>query len=384
MGPRFSILLPTHARADVIGLAIRSALVQTMPDFELLVVCDGCDEATSEVLHSFSDDRMHVFDLPKAPGFGWANRNRVLRQAVGNLIANLADDDLWLPDHLGRLSQAFEDEQVEWAYSRPLWMTDDGVAVPAAVDLRRPDHLAGFMEVGNSIPAPCIVHRRSGLERYGYWPDHLWQGELSPAIDWELWRSMLRPSGGRNLAFIPEPTVIHFRASWRDADRWGLPVWSEWAAEREHGTTWWPSELAVDMTGVAAPQEAAWRALEADPVGWAMRLRQGTGLVLDGWAGEAVGLRQHLVATTGQVHGLEQEVGRLWGEIAGREERISHLEDALRRETAHGDAMTAEAARVTALNATMLTSRSWRLMAPARTAGQLLRRAGVRVTSRAP
>ena len=265
MGARFSILLPTHARADVLGLAIRSALVQTEPDFELLVVCDGCDEATREVLRSFDDDRLRVFDLPKAPGFGWANRNTVLRQAVGDLIANLADDDLWLPDHLERLMDAFEDEQVEWAYSRPLWMTDDGVAVPAAVDLRRPDHLASFMEVGNSIPAPCIVHRRSALERYGYWPDHLWRGEPLSAIDWELWRNMLRPSGGRNLAYVPEPTAIHFRASWRDADRWGLPVWSEWAAERKDGTTWWPDELTVDMTKAATPQEAAWRALEADP-----------------------------------------------------------------------------------------------------------------------
>ena len=235
------------------------------------------------------------------------------------------------------------------------------------------------MEVGNSIPAPCIVHRRSALERYGYWPDHLWRGEPLSAIDWELWRKMLRPLGGRNLAYVPEPTAIHFRASWRDAARWGLPVWSEWAAERRDGTTWWPEELAVDMTGAATPQEAAWRALEADAVGWAGRLREGTRLVLDGWAGEAVGLRQHLVATTGQVHGLEQEVERLRGEIAGREERMRDLEDALRREADRGDEMTTEVKRVAALNAAILTSRSWHLMAPARTAGRLLRRAGAKV-----
>ena len=115
MGTRVSILLPTHARADVLGLAIRSALLQTMPDFELLVVCDGCDEATREVLHSISDDRLRMFDPPKAPGFGWANGNTVLRQAVGDLIANLADEYLWLPDHLEWLFERFEDEHVERA-----------------------------------------------------------------------------------------------------------------------------------------------------------------------------------------------------------------------------------------------------------------------------
>ena len=378
-GSSFSILLPTHARADVLGLAIRSALVQTMPDFELLVVCDGCDEATREVL---DDDRLQVFDLPKAPGFGWANRNTVLRQADGDLIANLADDDLWLPDHLERLMDAFDSESVEWAYSRPLWMADDGVAVPATVDLRRPDHLASFMEVGNSIPAPCIVHRRSALERYGYWPDRLWRGEPLSTVDWELWRNMLRPSGGRNLALIPEPTAIHFRASWRDADRWGLPVWSESGCGAE------------GRDDVVAGRARGGHDRRGHPAG-------------GGMAGAGGGPRRLDRASQGGHEARPRRLGRggRWPPSASRRDhragaqlgtrgrpavwRIRDGRSASATWRTHSDEDSswgrhAEAARVTALNATMLTSRSWRLMAPARTAGQLLRRAGVRVTSRAP
>lgn len=210
--PRFSVLLPTHNRPDVIGYAIKSVLRQTEQDFELLVVGDGCTDNTAEIVQGFDDPRIRWFDLPKAPHFGYANRNVALKQARGELIAFMAHDDMVFDDHLALLAETLESNGAEWAYSRPLWVNLEGVVIAYPMNLYNPSELEVFLTRYNTIPASCVMHRRDCFDKYGYWPE-----DMPAAADWTFWVRMLEGGGRSNFAHCREPTCLHFVADWQRA-----------------------------------------------------------------------------------------------------------------------------------------------------------------------
>ena len=212
MPPRFSIILPTHNRADVLGYAIQSVLWQTEQSFELQIVGDGCTDNTAEVVASFDDPRIQWFDLPKGPHFGYANRNVALKRSTGEFIAYAQDDDIWLPDHLALLAETLDGQAIEWAYSRPLGVAADGTVTVIPMNLCNARDLEVFLTKGNSIPSVCVAHRRTCLEKYGFWPE-----DVAAAGDWVLWIRIIEGGGRTNFAHCRQPTCLHFVADWRKA-----------------------------------------------------------------------------------------------------------------------------------------------------------------------
>lgn len=278
LGPSVSVLLPAHDRADVLPFAVASVLAQDEGDFELLLVSDGCTDGSLEWARTVEDPRLRLFDLPKAPGFGYANRNVALREARGGLVAYMQHDDLWLPDHLSRMARLFDDPSVVFAYSRPLWVERDGTAIPATLHLGDRSAREAFVSYRRqAIPSCAVVHRRACFDRVGLWD------ETRPHWgDWELWIRILTSYGHEAVAYEKEPTSLHFRALWKaPADE--LPrellVWRELHARRLA-----PEGLSFPVMTGEPEQEAVWRLLAAAPDRFSRRLRAAVTIALDSFA----------------------------------------------------------------------------------------------------
>jgi len=91
---RFSILVPVYNRDDCIQQTIDSVLSQTFTNYELIVIDDGSTDRTLEILKSYGDRIKIIQQSQQGPEVA---RNVGASQAIGEYLALLDSDDLFLP-----------------------------------------------------------------------------------------------------------------------------------------------------------------------------------------------------------------------------------------------------------------------------------------------
>jgi glycosyltransferase involved in cell wall biosynthesis len=204
---QISVVIPTHNRRPLVMLAIESALRQEREPLEVIVVADGCTDDTADSIRALGDERVVLLDMAKAPGHGWENRNEALRRARGDVIAYLSDDDMWLPDHLSRVGELFDEEVSEVVQANACIVHADGRLELMGLDWRVPEYRRRFLQgEEHRTPSSAISHVRGVAERAGGWQTVESHG------DRDLWVRMLR-SDASTVALM-EPTVLFFQA-WR-------------------------------------------------------------------------------------------------------------------------------------------------------------------------
>ena len=93
-----SVVIITRNRAKLLSDAIRSVLNQSYENFELLIVDDGSEDETEEVVKQFADLRIR-YVKKEASGIP-KSRNIGVQMAKGEYIVIMDDDDLMMPDRI--------------------------------------------------------------------------------------------------------------------------------------------------------------------------------------------------------------------------------------------------------------------------------------------
>ncbi len=195
-----SVVIATYNRAQQVREAIDSVLAQTVPVREIIVVDDGSKDDTREQLLAYGDRVRSFF---QANGGASAARNLAMRNATGEWLAFLDDDDVWLPNKIEKqMELAAQNPKLGLVYCSD-YAVDEQLSILYARNAAAENRGDVFdrLLIKNFIFTSCVIARRDAVEKAGYM-----DLEFKFAQDWDLWLKVL---ADREADFAAEPLVLY-------------------------------------------------------------------------------------------------------------------------------------------------------------------------------
>jgi len=105
MDRNVSVVIPTYNSARFVTAAVRSALSQSAPPLEVIVIDDGSQDSTRTALSPYLNAIKYIYQENRGV---YAARNRGVQLAKGRHIAFLDADDIWLPEKLALQTEVMD------------------------------------------------------------------------------------------------------------------------------------------------------------------------------------------------------------------------------------------------------------------------------------
>ncbi|MBM9538234.1 glycosyltransferase family 2 protein [Desulfobulbus alkaliphilus] len=179
-----SVIIPTYNRVVLLERAIRSVLAQRHPCCELIIVDDGSNDTTAEMVARLSvGATVPIRYLTQENRGAAAARNLGIQTATGSLLAFLDSDDWWLPDKLG-LQQAAMAAAPRYtiSHTREIWYRrGQRVNQKKKHDPPHGDIFAASLRMC-VVGMSTVMVRRDLFDRYG-----LFDEQLPCCEDYDLW-----------------------------------------------------------------------------------------------------------------------------------------------------------------------------------------------------
>jgi GT2 family glycosyltransferase len=215
--PLVSILIPAYNSEEWIASTLRSAIAQTWPRKEIIVVDDGSNDRTAEVARRFASNEVTV--VTKENGGAAAARNHALGLSQGDYIQWLDADDLLAPDKIEKQLAALrvvENKKIllssPWAYFS--YRTNRARFIPTSLyqDLSPVEWLLRKMTENLHMQTGTWLTSRELADAAGPWDTRLISDD-----DGEYYCRVLLASTGT--LFVPDAKVFYRITS---SSRWSF------------------------------------------------------------------------------------------------------------------------------------------------------------------
>ncbi|MCI0337220.1 MAG: glycosyltransferase [Acidobacteria bacterium] len=200
MSPKVSVIIPVYNTEEFIAGTIQSVLDQTYQNYEIIAVDDGSTDSTLQILRRL-EPQINIFT--KDNGGPASARNVAIQNSVGEYIAFLDSDDLWIESKL--------EEQVAYLDRHPeigllfgqalMFVEENGEKKIQSKIGYTDDPRFCRLLLGDFIPNSTVVIRRDCVDRVGLLNESLFAAE-----DYEYWMRIARlfPIAG-----LPKPLAYY-------------------------------------------------------------------------------------------------------------------------------------------------------------------------------
>ena len=194
--------MPTFNQAKFIKKAILSVLSQTEKSFELIIVNNNSSDNTSEIVNSFNDSRIKMFNF-KNNGVIAASRNLGIQKSNGRFIAFLDSDDIWYPKKLEECLKIIKKgynfiSHKVYFKGRSYNINRIGVIKDFSLD--------SLLFRGNFIATSSVIVRKSLLNNLNGFST---KEEIVNSEDFDLWLRILSSENGFMIPMILGENIIH-------------------------------------------------------------------------------------------------------------------------------------------------------------------------------
>jgi len=169
--PSFSVAIAAFNAAEWIVPTVRSALDQSYPASEIIVIGDGCTDRTGEVLAANFGSAVRWVNLDRNSGGQSVPNNEAIARSRGTHVAYLGHDDIWSPRHLERVAEIVRAGNPDFAVSGAVYHGPAGSRFYQITGLFDDPRVAAE----EFFPPSSFAHRRDVVDRIGSWrePDLL-------------------------------------------------------------------------------------------------------------------------------------------------------------------------------------------------------------------
>jgi len=180
------VIMPAYNAEDYIEVAIRSVLDQSYGDFEFIIINDGSEDRTWEIINSFKDGRIRAISQENA-GLS-ATLNKGLRLAAADIIARMDSDDICDKHRFGVQLNILENKpDIVLVGSNIKFIDHKGVAKGYSVSPSSDSSLRRVLKKRNIINHPTVMFRKKQAISVGGYNERV--GKFFE--DYLLWLSLL-------------------------------------------------------------------------------------------------------------------------------------------------------------------------------------------------